>query len=81
MVAARVAGIALIGDPVADWRAARRALQSISALDELFRAVRLVRLFRATDALAFGLAERWLSSSTYAGASDLVKRILEGGQR
>jgi DNA helicase-2/ATP-dependent DNA helicase PcrA len=77
LVAAHAAGVALIGEPVADWKAARRLLQEIPALGELFREVRLVRLFRATDALASGLGERWLASSSYAGASDLVKRILE----
>ena len=75
--AAHSAGVKLIGDPVADWRAARRLLQDIPALNELFREVRLVRLFRATDALASGLGDRWLASSSYVSASDLVKRILE----
>lgn len=77
LVAAHEAGVALIGEPVADWKAARRLLQDIPALTELFREVRLVRLFRATDALASGLGQRWLASSNYAGACDLVKRILE----
>ncbi len=77
LVAAHAAGIELLGEPVADWKAARRLLQDIPALKELFREVRLVRLFRATDALASGLGERWLASSNYAGAGDLVRRILE----
>ena len=77
LVAAHAAGVALIGEPVTDWKAARRLLQDIPALSELFREVRLVRLFRATDALASGLSERWLASGSYEGASDLVKRILE----
>jgi len=77
LVAAHGASIKLIGEPVADWREARRILQDIPALNELFREVRLVRLFRATDALAAGLGDRWRASSSYAGASDLVKRILE----
>jgi DNA helicase-2/ATP-dependent DNA helicase PcrA len=77
LVAAHRAGITLVGEPVADWKAARRVLQDIAALGELFREVRLVRLFRATDALASGLGERWLASSSYAGASELVRRILE----
>ena len=74
---AHAAGVVLIGEPVADWKAARRLLQDVPALSELFREVRLVRLFRATDALASGLGQRWLASSSYAGASDLVTRILE----
>lgn len=77
LVSAHAAGIGLTGEPVADWKTARRFLQDTSALAELFREVRLVRLFRATDALAAGLGERWLASSSYAGVSDLVKRILE----
>jgi DNA helicase-2/ATP-dependent DNA helicase PcrA len=43
LVAAHAAGVALIGEPVADWKAARRLLQDIPALSELFREVRLVR--------------------------------------
>lgn len=77
LVAAHAAGVELIGEPVADWKAARRLLQDIPALAELFREVRLVRLFRATDALAAGLGERWLASTSYVAASDLVRRILE----
>lgn len=77
LVAAHAAGIALTGDPVSDWKAARRVLQEIKALKELFGEVRLVRLFRATDALASGLSGHWLALDSYAGASDLVKRILE----
>jgi DNA helicase-2/ATP-dependent DNA helicase PcrA len=52
-------------------------LQDIPALSELFREVRLVRRFKATDALASGLSDRWLASSSCAGASDLVRRTLE----
>jgi DNA helicase II / ATP-dependent DNA helicase PcrA len=77
LVATHRAGLKVIGDPVADWKAARRVLQDIPALNELFREVRLIRLFRATDALASVLGGRWLASSSYAGASDLVKRMLE----
>lgn len=77
LVAVYKAGIDLVGEPVADWKAARWMLHDIPALNELFREARLVRLFRATDALASGLGERWLALSSYAGASELVKRILE----
>jgi DNA helicase II / ATP-dependent DNA helicase PcrA len=66
-----------LGSLFADWKTAHRLLQEIPALNELYREVRLVRLFRATDALASGLAGRWLASSSYADASDLVRRILE----
>src|SRR5690606_2736148 len=74
---AHVAGVTLNGDPVADWKTARRLLQDIPALADVFREVRLVRLFRASDALASGLAARWLAMGSYAGASELVKLILE----
>lgn len=77
LAAAHSAGVMLTGEPVADWRTARRLLQDVPALNEIFREVRLVRLFRATDALASGLSDRWLASSTYVSASDLVRRILE----
>ena len=77
LVAVYKAGIDLVGEPLADWKAARWVLHDIPALNELFREARLVRLFRATDSLASGLGERWLALSSYAGASELVKRILE----
>lgn len=77
LVAAHRTGLELVGDPVVDWKSARRVLQDIDAMNELSREVRLVRLFRATDALASGLGDRWLGSSSYTGASDLVRRILE----
>ena len=66
-VAAHAAGIEFIGDPVADWKTARRLLQDIPALAELFREVRLVRLFRASDALASGLGTRWLEVEQLSG--------------
>lgn len=77
LVAVYKAGIDLVGEPVADWKAARWVLHDIPALNELFREARLVRLFRATDSLTSGLGERWLALSSYAGASELVKRTLE----
>lgn len=70
-------GLQLVGDPVVDWKSARRVLQGISAFRELFREVRLVRLFRATDSLARGLRNKWLATGNYEGVSDLVKGILE----
>lgn len=80
------AGIALLnffpsmsfsGDVVEDWRTARQVLANISSLSELFREARLVRLFRATDAIGERLGALWLSEGTYRGASDLVKRVLD----
>jgi DNA helicase-2/ATP-dependent DNA helicase PcrA len=70
-------GFEFAGDPVDDWRKARRVLQEIRALNELFREARMVRMFRATDALGTGLSELWMSQGDYTGASDLVKRILD----
>lgn len=80
LVAVYKAGIDLVGEPVADWKAARWVLHDIPALNELFREARLVRLFRATDALASGLGERWLALSSYAGASELG-RVNTNGDR
>ena len=76
LLAVHEGGLQLVGDPVADWKSARRVLQQISALGELFREVRLVRLFRATDALASGLRNKWLATGTYEGVSGLVS-VLE----
>ena len=72
-----VGGFNFVGNPVDDWRKARRVLQDIKALGELFREARMVRLFRATDALGTGLSELWLTAGNYDRAADLVKRILD----
>jgi DNA helicase-2/ATP-dependent DNA helicase PcrA len=77
LVSAHGKGIKLTGEPVGDWISARRIIKDIPAFNEIGREVRLVRLFRATDALASGLGDRWLTTGSYAGASDLVRRILE----
>lgn len=77
VVAAVEAGVHLVGDPVADWRAASRVLGQTPALHEIHRQVRLVRLFRATDALGQGLADSWVTSGGYAGATVLVKKVLD----
>jgi DNA helicase-2/ATP-dependent DNA helicase PcrA len=77
IVAAVEAGVALVGDPVEDWRAASRVLRQTPALVEIQRQVRLVRLFRATDALGQGLAESWVATGGYAGATVLVKKVLD----
>ncbi len=77
LLAAHRTGMVVDGDPVADWKAARSLLERIDALAELYREVRLVRLFHATDALAAALSDRWLTTGSYAGASNQVRRILE----
>lgn len=70
-------GIELVGDPVVDWRAALRTMAKIAALTEIQRQVRLVRLFRATDALGQGLADSWVANGAYAGATIVVKKVLD----
>lgn len=65
------------GNPVDDWLKARGILKKIGNLSEVFNEARLVRLFRATDALGAGLSETWIANGNYAGAVDLVKRILD----
>lgn len=77
VAAAVEVGVSLVGDPVADWRAASRVLGQTPALVEIQRQVRLVRLFRATDALGQGLAESWVATGGYAGATVLVKKVLD----
>jgi DNA helicase-2/ATP-dependent DNA helicase PcrA len=73
-------GLDLTGIPPQDWVQARQVLQSRGALDEIFRAVRLVRLFRAGDALSDALSEKWLQMNSYSGAAETVKQILEREQ-
>lgn len=70
-------GLRFKGDPTADWRTARELLQKVSHLEELYRQSRLVRLFRATDAIGSGLADLWLASGNYEGAMQLISRTLE----
>lgn len=70
-------GLSLSGSPVGDWRQARQVLKDVKALNELFREARMVRLFRATDALGSGLSDLWLAAGNYEGAANLVKRILD----
>lgn len=77
LLAAAEQGLEFKGDPIADWRTARGLLQKISHLEELYRQSRLVRLFRATDAIGGGLADLWLANGNYEGATQLVSRTLE----
>jgi DNA helicase-2/ATP-dependent DNA helicase PcrA len=69
-------GGGLIGDPIRDWLAARRVLQSIKGLDDVFSDASMVRLFGAREALASGLAELWLATGSYRGAAERVRAIL-----
>lgn len=77
IAAASVTGVVLVGDPVADWRVARTVLAGIPVLADILQQVRLVRLFRATDALGQGLADMWVGSGSYRGASVFVKKTLD----
>jgi DNA helicase II / ATP-dependent DNA helicase PcrA len=77
IAAAALIGVELVGDPVADWRAARAVLANIPVLADVLKQVRLVRLFQATDALGRGLADMWVGSGTYKGASVFVKKTLD----
>lgn len=71
-------GLSFVGNSVNDWRQARRVLYDIKALNELYREARLVRLFRATDALGAGLDQLWLREAQYSGAACLLKSVLDG---
>jgi DNA helicase-2/ATP-dependent DNA helicase PcrA len=70
-------GIKFVGDPVKDWVKGRLILKNIKALNELFREAKMMRLFRATDALGSNLANKWVVQGNYAGAVNMVKRILD----
>jgi DNA helicase-2/ATP-dependent DNA helicase PcrA len=65
------------GDPVRDWLRARSVFDTIETLGEIVVASKMIRLFRATDVLAAGLAELWLSQGHYGGAASFVRRTLD----
>jgi len=67
----------LTGDAVADWVTVRALFSTHGDLRELFSQVRMVRLFRATDALAAGLGSIWIDRMTYVGAVQSVRRVLD----
>ena len=75
--AAYDAGVSIAGDPVHDWRVCLSILDRVAGLEEIAKQVRMVRLFRATDALGTGLANLWLSGGSYRTATVLVKRVLD----
>jgi DNA helicase-2/ATP-dependent DNA helicase PcrA len=68
---------ALTGDPVTDWRRVRGLFQNHDDLRELFAQVRMVRLFRASDALATSLGRLWADRGNYVGAAQSVRRVLD----
>jgi hypothetical protein len=51
---------------------ARSSLETIEAFDEIIVISRMIRLFRATEVLAAGLAELWLSQGHYGGAASFI---------
>lgn len=68
--------IEFAGDPVIDWQAARARLVGASELQEIFDKARLLRLFKATDALAWALIDVWDGQTAYVGAALAVRRVL-----
>jgi DNA helicase II / ATP-dependent DNA helicase PcrA len=66
----------LTGQPVRDWQAARARLSGSVELQEVFRQARLLRLLRATDALAWALLDSWDGSAGYRLAADVVRVAL-----
>ncbi|MDX8054967.1 ATP-dependent helicase [Lentzea sp. BCCO 10_0798] len=70
------AGVGFEGAPVLDWQVARALLQGSAELTELFNKARLLRLFKATDALAWALLDAWNGSHAYIDAAATVQRVL-----
>ncbi|MEM9388077.1 MAG: ATP-dependent helicase [Pseudomonadota bacterium] len=67
----------LRGDPVEDWRRSRDVLDR-SSLPDIVQESRMLRLFRMTDELGLGLADRWDEvGRCYPGAKLFVSRTLE----
>ncbi|MDT5028659.1 MAG: ATP-dependent helicase UvrD/PcrA [Micromonosporaceae bacterium] len=64
------------GDPVIDWQRARGNLHGSAELEEIFSKARLLRLFRATDALAWALVDAWDGRNAYTDAAQAVRRVL-----
>lgn len=76
IIGAYDAGLRLTGNPVSDWQRARSRLRGSAQLKEVFDTARLLRLFHATDALAWGLMGIWDGGVSYPGAANTVRRIL-----
>lgn len=69
-------GIELQGEPVGDWQLARARLRGASDLEEIASQARLLRLFKATDALAWALIDIWNGSNAYTSAAAAVRGVL-----
>lgn len=70
-------GIGLVGEPMKDWIAARRVLESVTGFEDVFGDASMVRLFGAREALVSGLGDLWLAASSYGGATERVRTILD----
>jgi DNA helicase-2/ATP-dependent DNA helicase PcrA len=70
-------GIRFTGNPITDWQLARARLRDGSReMQEVFNKARLLRLFHASDTLAWGLSQIWDGEASYPGAAGAVRRIL-----
>ncbi|MGH3201328.1 MAG: UvrD-helicase domain-containing protein [Streptosporangiaceae bacterium] len=76
IISAYFAGIQLTGRPVTDWQLARARLKGTAELEDVLSKARLLRLLRATDALAWGLSGIWDGQGSYPGAAGTVRQIL-----
>lgn len=66
----------LTGRSVSDWNIARSALKGSTELEELAKKVRLIRLLKATSAVAWALSETWNGTTGYSGAVEAVRTAL-----
>lgn len=80
IVANATASLVLVGDPRADWIAARKIIEGADGLEEIAQAVRFVRLFGATDEIGGRLSEEWDRTGSYGRAMDIVRRTLDQGR-
>lgn len=67
----------LIGNPVADWKLVRAAFSSHADIKGIFQDARMVRLYRASDALSASLSNIWMSQANYVGAARILKGVLD----
>ncbi|WLS43210.1 ATP-dependent helicase [Micromonospora profundi] len=70
------AALQFVGQPVSDWQLARGRLRGAAELEEIFNKARLLRLFKATDALAWELIDAWNGTNAYTDAALAVRRVL-----
>ncbi|MFF7205322.1 UvrD-helicase domain-containing protein [Streptomyces sp. NPDC008141] len=75
LIASHKLGIQLEGQPVPDWQAVRATLTGSAELNELLKHVRMLRLLKATDLLAWVLLEAW-DGTAYKDAASAIRRAL-----